>query len=148
MPGQGTGFRRDPFHEVAIAGHDIGEVIDDLAVRTIEAGRQMGFGDRHPHGIAQALPKGARGHFHARCTAIFGMTRRPAFPLAKGLQIIQGKVVSGQMKHDVKQHGGMTRGEDKTVPVDPLRIGRVMFKVRSPQGMGGGSSPHRHPGVS
>ncbi|OPY14796.1 MAG: hypothetical protein A4E74_02308 [Syntrophus sp. PtaB.Bin075] len=148
MSCQRTGFRRHPFHDVAVTGQNIGKMIDHLTVRTVEAGGQMGLGDRHAHGIAQPLPERAGGHFHSRRTVKFGMPRRPAFPLAEGLQVIHGEVISGQMEQYVQKHGGMSRGKNEAVSIDPLRVRGIMFQMIDPEGVGCGSGAHRHSGMS
>ena len=55
MSSQGTGFMRNPFHEITIAGNDIGEVIYNLQPRPVETCRQPSFSQSHPYGRCQSL---------------------------------------------------------------------------------------------
>ena len=53
----------DAFHQVAVAGDDIGLVIDQIVA---EAGVQDALGQRHAHGIGDALAQRAGGGLDAR----------------------------------------------------------------------------------
>ena len=98
---QGSGFRGDPLHQVAVADQNVGVVVHDGMIRPVEPGRERHLGDGHADGIAEALPQGAGGGFHAGRLAVFGVAGSPAAPLAKALQFRQRKVKAGDMEERV-----------------------------------------------
>ncbi len=79
----------DTLHEVAIADDSVGKVIDDVEAGAVVARRQLRFGHRHSHAVAEALTERARRHLDSRCYAALGMTRRDAAPLAKPLDLLE-----------------------------------------------------------
>ena len=70
MAGQRDRFVADAFHQIAVAGDDIGLVVDQIVA---EAGIEDALGQRHAHGIGDALAQGAGGGLDAGQMAIFGM---------------------------------------------------------------------------
>ena len=70
MAGQGDRFLADAFHQAAVAGDDIGVMIDQIVAET---GSQHAFGQRHADGIGEALAQRAGGGLDAGRMAIFGM---------------------------------------------------------------------------
>ena len=75
----------DAFHQVAVAGDDVGPVVDQ---RVAEAGVEDAFGQRHADGIGDALAEGAGGGFDARNVAVFRMSGAGAVDLAKMLDVV------------------------------------------------------------
>ena len=45
-------------------------------------------------------------------------------------------------------HGTVTGGKDKPVPIEPMRVGRAVMQMLSPQRIGHWCGPHRQPGMS
>ncbi len=66
MAGERGRLRRHTLHQVAVAGDDIGEMVDDIEAGAVVAGRQMGLGDRHPDAVGETLAEGAGGHLDPR----------------------------------------------------------------------------------
>ncbi len=56
-------------------------MIDHVEAGTVEPCRQVGFGQRHPHGGTDSLTERAGGDFDPRGVCHFGVTRRLAAPL-------------------------------------------------------------------
>ena len=54
------------------------------------------------------------------------VARRERAPLAELLEIVQRKLVAGEMQQRVLEHPGMAARQDEAVAVGPGRIGRVM----------------------
>ena len=133
---------RHTFHHVAIARYEVHGVVDDLLV-AIENGTKVCFTDCHPDGVANALTQRAGRRLHTRCVAELRMARRLALPLPELLQVIQGEIVTSQVKHAVQQHGCMASREHEAIAVDPAGIGRVVAQVLRPQHIGERGERHR-----
>jgi len=52
-------------------------VVDDVVARLVEHRSEMGFGDGHADGVADALAEWTGGRLDARCVAEFGVSRFP-----------------------------------------------------------------------
>ncbi len=63
--GQGAHFVRNAFHHAAVAHEGVGVVVNDLVARTVELRRQGLLGNRHAHGVGDALAQRAGGGFNA-----------------------------------------------------------------------------------
>ena len=142
VPREGTGFGGDAFHHVAVAGDDIGEVVDDLVAGAVVPGRQVRLGHGHAHGVRDALAERSRGGLHAGRIAVFGMAGRPALPLPEIPDLVEGKVVAGEMEHGVEQHGPVPAGEHEAVAVRPFGVFRVVPHEARPQHVGDGRGFH------
>ena len=105
MTGQGSRLGGDPFHQVAVAGQGIGMVVDDRVTGAIEARGQGRFGNRHTHGIGQALSQGTGGGLDAGRQTVSRVPRGAAVPLAEALQFLQRQVEAGQMQQGIQQGG-------------------------------------------
>src|SRR5208337_5026348 len=81
MPGDGRGFRGNPFHHVAVATKSPDVVGEQLESRAIEIPRQPALGNRHAHAIGDALTERASGGLDARSQTVFGMPWRFAAEL-------------------------------------------------------------------
>ncbi|MCK7509366.1 MAG: hypothetical protein MZV70_38610 [Desulfobacterales bacterium] len=101
MTGQSAGFRDHAFHHVAVSGHDIRVMINDGLPVAIEPRRQMRLGNSHADGVGQSLPQRAGSHFHACRMLIFRMSRCAAAPLAEIFDVVERKIVAGQMQESV-----------------------------------------------
>ena len=64
---------RNTFHQAAITHKGIGIVIDHVMARTVELRRKGFFGNRHAHGITDALPQRACGGFNTGGITVFGV---------------------------------------------------------------------------
>ncbi len=86
MAGDGDGFLRHAFHQVAVGGQHIGAVIDDIA----EFRRQHAFGQGHmPTEVARPWPERAGGDFDAGGMAEFGMARGFRAELAEIADLVE-----------------------------------------------------------
>ena len=145
MTGQGRRLRGNTFHHIPVTAHDIGVMVDDLAVGFVVHGGQMPFGHGHAHGVCKALTQRAGGGFHPWGVAELGMSWCFAAMLAKVLEVVQGKVITGEMQHAVYQHGCMSAGEHKTIAVEPVWIFRVVPHGTHPQHISGRGQAHGCP---
>ncbi len=94
------------------------------------------FGQRHAHGVGNALAQRAGGGFDAGGDADFGVAGGLAVQLAEVFQVVDGQVVAGEVQQAVDQHGAVAVGEHEAVAVGPLRVGRVVAQVTAPQHFG------------
>ncbi len=133
VPGQRGGFRRDAFHQVAVADDAVSVMVDDLEAGAVVARRQMRLGHRHAHAVAEALAKRPGRHLDAGCEAALGVPGRDASPLAELLDLLQRQIVPGQMEQAVQQHRAVAGGQDKAVAVEPRRVRRVVLEKARPQ---------------
>ena len=131
--GQRAGFVADAFHQAAIAQEDIGVVVDDAVVGLVEFGRQQLFGQRHAHGVGDALAEWAGGGFHAGRQAVLGVAGSLAVQLAEVFQLLQRQVVACEVQQGVDQHRRVAVAEHEAVAVGPQRVAGVVLEVAAPQ---------------
>ncbi len=72
MPREVDRLVADAFHQAAVAGEHISEMIDELVAKSR---RLQALRYRHADGGGEALAERPRGRLDARRVAIFGMTR-------------------------------------------------------------------------
>ena len=148
MTGQTGGFLGHPFHNVPVADHCVGVVIDDCKAGPVVACSQPALGNRQPHAVGKALAQRTGRRLHAGGVAPFGMAGGAAAPLPEVLEFVQRQIVAGQVKHRIDQHRAVARAEDEAVPVVPIRVGRVVAHMTGPQGGGGPGHAHRQTGMA
>ena len=68
--------------------------------------------------------------------------------LAEALQLFHRKIVTGEMKHGVKQHGSVPVGEHKAVAIRPLGIARIVAQVALPQNISQRRQCHGRAGMA
>src|SRR6185436_1180283 len=73
VSGEGSGFMRDPFHQVAVAANEIRVVIDDGVVGLIEHGGEVCLRYRHTDRVADALAERARRRLDTGGVAVLRM---------------------------------------------------------------------------
>ena len=139
---------RYAFHHAAVAHADVGVVVNNVQTVFIEFGSQDFFGQSHAYCVGNTLSQWAGCGFHAVGIAIFRMAGGFAVQLAEIFQIINGNVVAGQVQQAVKNHGGMTIGEDKTIAVVEFWVGRIMIEELRPQYFRHFRHTHRCAGVA
>ncbi len=83
MSGQRCRLRSDAFHEIAVTTHDIGVVVDNFLIGSVENRRQVTLRHGHSHRVGKALPQRARRGLDAGSMAVFRMAGSFAAPLAK-----------------------------------------------------------------
>ncbi len=73
----------DAFHQAAVAGDDVGVVVDDVVA---EPRIQQALGERHADRVGEALAERARRRLDAGRVPVLGMARRLGAELAEVLQ--------------------------------------------------------------
>ena len=141
---QRAGFVADALHQATIAEEHPGAMVDDGVAVAIEVPRQQLFSQRKANRIGQPLSQRPGGGFHARADMVLRMPRGLAAELAKRLQLLDRQVIAGQMQQRVLQHRAVAVGEDETVAIGPVRIGRIAVEVVVPQHLGDVGHAHRH----
>ncbi len=156
VAGERRGFVGDAFHHVAIAALRPNVVVEQLEARLVEAGREPTFGDRHADAVAAALAERAGRGFDARRVAVLGVARRAAAPLAELLDVFErnGRLVGHfsarvllpdpcQVDQRVDQHRRMAAGEDVSIAIRPMRLGRIVAQIFRPKVVGDWGQRHR-----
>jgi len=85
-----------------------------------------------PTALVIALAERSGGRFDAGGIAVLGVARGLAVQLAEALQVIDRKVVAGEMQQSIDQHRTVAVGQHETVAIRPLRIGRIVPQVFGP----------------
>ena len=126
MTGQRNRFLADAFHQAAVAGDDIGVMIDEVIT---EMRIHDALGQRHAHGVGKPLPQRTRRRFDTGGVAVFRMTGRPRTELAEILDFFDGHVfVAGEVQQRIEQHRTMTGGKHETIAVRPVRSLGIEFE--------------------
>ncbi|CAI1164975.1 Uncharacterised protein [Serratia entomophila] len=141
--GQRTDFVRDAFHHAAVAHEGVGVVVDDVVAGAVELGAEGAFGDGEADGVGDALAERAGGGFNAGGIAVFRVARGFGVQLAEVFQLAHRQVVAGEVQQAVNQHGAVAVGEHEAVAVSPVRVGRVVVQVVTPQDFGDVRHAHR-----
>ena len=134
----------DALHQAAVAGDDVGVVVDDFRVLRVLQALGQSKADRH----SEPLAKRAGGAFDADRVAILRVTGRPGTQLAEVPQFRFRKTVVKDVQQPVEQCGAVTRGQDEAVTVGPRRIRWIMLQVATPERPRHGCSTHGHPRVA
>ena len=127
---------RNAFHQAAVAHKNVGVVVHNLVLGSVELRGQHALGQGHAHGGGNALPQRAGGHFNTQMRLVFGMPGGFCSPLAEIAYFFHGDVVAREVQQGVEQHGRMPVGEYKAVAVEPQGIGRIMPETVPPEGFG------------
>ena len=146
--GQGAGFMADAFHEAAVTQEGIGVVVHDGVARLVEFGGEQLLGQRHAHGVGDALAQRAGGRFHARRDADLRMAWGLAVQLAEVAQFVHRQRIAGQVQQGIDQHRSVTVAQHEAVAVGPMRVLRVVSQVAAPQRHGHLGHAHRGTGVA
>lgn len=113
----------DPLHQTSVTGKDVDAMVDDIRTKYRPL---VAFGDRHAHGVGQALSQRSGGDLDTRGVSDLRMTRSRRTPLAKGLEIGAFQAVATQVEHRVLQDRRVTVGQNETVPICPSGVGGIM----------------------
>ena len=148
MSGKRGGFVGDAFHQIAVTGKDIGEVVDDLETGTVVATGQIPFRHGQTHAVSETLAERSRRDFHPGRMSPLRMAGGMASPLPELSDLFERKVISRQVEEAIEEHRTMPSGQDKAVPVKPAGVRGVMFQKTSPQHISHGSSAERHSRMS
>ncbi len=146
MAGQRNRFLADALHQAAVAGDDIGVVVDH--VRAELAGQHaltQGETDR----IGDALAQRAGGGLGDGDMAIFRMAGGARAELAEILDLLDVDIlIAGQIGERVEQHRAMAGGQDEAVAVGPMRVLGVELQEAGEEHCGDVGHAHRHAGMS
>ena len=148
MAGERSGFRGYAFHEIAVAHECVGVMIDKVKSWAIVSGGEMGLGDSHTHAVAEPLSQGTCGDFHPRGAASLRMARGAAAPLPEPFELVQRKIVPGEVQQAVEKHGPMAGRQDEAVPVEPIGVGWVVLEISRPKHVGHRRGSQRHARVT
>ena len=146
--GQRTGFVRNAFHQAAVADEGVSIVIDHVQAGLVEFGGQQFFGQRHAHGVGEALTQRAGGGFDARRDVDFRMARGLGMQLAELFQIFHRQVVACEVQQRILQHRTVAVRQHEAVAIGPFRICRIMAIVAGPQSDSDIGHSHRHAWVA
>ena len=136
VPRQRAGLGRDALHHVAVAGDDVGMMIDDLEVAPVEPLSEHVLGDCQTDGVRYALPQRTRRHLNARRATALRMSGRVRPPLTELLDVVETYVIAGQVEQRVQQHRRVPSRQHEVVPVRPRGIARIVLQVFCPEQVG------------
>ena len=134
-------FLADAFHQAAVAGQNVGVVVDQI----VSEGRiHDAFAEREADRIAETLAEWAGRRLDAGGMAVFGMTRRLRTDLAEILDLVDRHVlVAGEVEQRIKQHRAMASRQDEAVAVGPVRLPGIEFQEAREQHGGDVGGAHR-----
>ena len=118
---------RDAFHQVAVSAQYIRVVVDDVVRIAVINRRQMFFGSRNSHRHAESLTKRTRCHLNPRRVATLWMARRMGAILPELLELRHRQIVARQVQRTIQHRRRMPIRQHKAVPIDPLRVARIVF---------------------
>src|SRR5690625_2257195 len=90
-----------PISKYLITTYTIGVMIKYFVLIGIENRGKMFFSDCHSDCIGKTLSQRSGGSLHSRCIFVLRMARCFAAPLSEILQILQRKIIPGQMKDTI-----------------------------------------------
>ena len=125
MARDGDRFLRDAFHQVAVRGEHIGEMINRIAEFRVH----HALGERHANRCRNALPERTRGGLDAARDEVFRVARGLRAKLAEVLDLVDRHAGrAGEIEQRIEQHGAMARRQHEAVAVGPGRVGGVIFQ--------------------
>ena len=146
MPGQAHRLVVDALHQAAVAGDDIGAVIDQIVAVD---GVEVPLGDRHADCGCKPLAERTGGRLDAVELEILGVTGAGGTELPEAADVIHRRPgITGQVKQRVDQHRAVARRQDEAVAVGPFRVGWIVLQGPREQGRGRVGHAHRHAGMA
>ena len=132
----------DAFHQAAVAGDHVGEVVDDGVA---EPGIEQPLGQRHADGIGETLAQRARRGLDARRMAVLGMAGRLGAELAEVAQLVHRHIrIAGEMQQRVEQHRAVPGRQHEAVAVGPIGRRGVELQELGEQHRRHVGHAHRH----
>mmetsp|Transcript_120559 Transcript_120559/g.232660 ORF Transcript_120559/g.232660 Transcript_120559/m.232660 type:complete len:226 (+) Transcript_120559:1203-1880(+) len=111
MASEGGCFKSHTFLQAAITTQGDNVVIKDLMILGVVLGGCKLGSSSHTHRVANARTERSSGGLDPGCVVLrrreFRMTRRHGFVTAKLLDLIQRKIVAGQVQPGIDEHGAM-----------------------------------------
>ena len=101
-------------------------MIDNVECRPIEFRGEQFFGECHADGIGESLAERPGRGFNAGRQTELRVPGSAAMQLPKIFQLFERQVVTGQVQQCILQHRAMAVGQNKTVAIGPVRVGRVV----------------------
>src|SRR5262245_51836219 len=89
MTCQGCRFRRNAFHQTAIAANSVDVVVEDLEARLIVAAGEKLLADRHADARGNTLAQWTSRSFDARHPVVLGMSGGLAIELAEAADVVE-----------------------------------------------------------
>ncbi len=146
MAGEIDRLVADPFHQAAVAGDDIGAMVDD---RLAETGVGEALGDRHADGCRQPLAERAGRRLDAGRVLILRMPRRHGAELTKVLEVLDlDPGIADEITERIEQHRAVAGRKHEAVAVGPTRIGGVEFQEGAKKHARDIGHAHRHAGMA
>ena len=147
MAGERGRLVADALHQAAVAGDDVGVVVDQLGA---EAGGQVALGQRHADRVGEALARAARSW--SRCPSAWPCSGWPAVrepswrKRCSSSSVMSG--IAGEVEQRVEQHRAVAGREHEAVAVGPIRMLRVELQEPRPQHGGDVGHAHGHAGMA
>ncbi len=148
VAGERGSLRGDALLHVAVAGRDVGEVVDDLAALAVVALGPDRLGEREADGVGEALAERAGRDLDARRDAVLGVAGAATADLAEVLDVVEAEVVAAEVQERVLEHAGVPAAEHEAVAVEPGRVGRVVAHDPREEDVAERRQSHRRAGVS
>ena len=128
MTGEGDRLHGHALLHAAVSGqrHDV--VVDDRLRRGVEFGRRHLLRHRVAHRICHPLPQRPRGGLDARSLVKFRVPWRDAAEHAEFLHLLEIDRIPAQVQPRIQKHRAMSGTEDESVPVQPVRISRLILE--------------------
>lgn len=139
---------RYTFHQVTITTDCVSVVVNYVEFVFIVCCAQLSFSHRHTYSHCNTLTQWACSCINTCSMSEFRVTRSFASPLTELFQFFHWKIISAQVQQAVQQHGAMSCRQDKTVPVNPSWVVRVMSHRFCKKLVPHWSGAHRHTRVS
>src|SRR5207237_1763310 len=98
MFGERSCFRGDSFHQITVRTNSVNVMIDKRKFFFVELCSEMCRSHCHADAVGETLAQRTGGNFHTRSQSIFGMPWRFGAPLAKAFELIERKIVAGEIK--------------------------------------------------
>src|SRR5438270_13405457 len=108
-------------------------MIYDRKVRSVELRGQMRFCHGHADAVRKTLTQRAGSDLDAGRQSVFRVSRCFRSPLAKVLDLVERKLIAGQMQQRVKQHASVARRKQEAIAVLPLWLLWVVAHELCPQ---------------
>ena len=89
-------------------------------------GRHFGS-DGHTNRIAHALSEWTSCTLNPWGLTVFGMPRCFAMKFTEVLYLFEREIIPGEVQPSIKEHTAMSCGENETIAVEPLIVGRIDF---------------------
>ncbi len=146
VAGQRAGLGGDPFLHVAVAGDDVGPVVDDVVPGPVELLRQRRSAMAMPTALPRPWPSGPVVASTPEVRPYSGWPGVIEPHWRKALSSSRRRR-SRQVEHRVQEHRRVTGRQDEAVAVGPARVPRRVAEVAGPQGVRHRRGAHRCAGV-